>query len=63
MLSALNIVFFTVSALEMRKREPYRKQARSNLSVLLTKVAAWKYDGFIRVSLYTVSLFYVNTLA
>ena len=63
MLSAWNIVFFTVSALEMRKTEPYRKQTRSNLSVLLTKVVAWKYDRFMQVSLYTVSLFYANTLA
>ena len=62
-LSVWSSVLFTVSALEMCDREAYRKQMRSSVSVLLNKVSALEHDRFIQVSLYTVSLFFANTLA
>ena len=46
---------FTVSTLEMREREAYRKQTGSNVFVLLNKVPALEHDQFMQVSLYTVS--------
>ena len=52
-----------VSVLEICDREAYKKQTRSNVSVLLSKVSALKHDQLIQVSLYTVSLFFANTLA
>ena len=51
MLSAWSSVLFTVSALEMREREAYRKQTGSNVSVLLNKVSALEHDRFMQVSL------------
>ena len=51
MLSAWSSVLFTVSALEMREREAYRKQTGSNVPVLLDKVSALKHDQFMQVSL------------
>ena len=42
---------FTVSALEMRQREAYRKHTGSNVSVLLNKVSALEHDRFMWVSL------------
>ena len=62
-LSVWSSVLFTVSALEMREREAYRKQKRSNVSVLPNKVSALEHDQFMQVSLYTVSLFFANSLA
>ena len=51
-----------VSVLEICDREAYKKQTRSNVSVLLSKVSALEHDQLIQVSLYTVSLFFANTL-
>ena len=51
MLSVWSSVLFTVSALEMREREAYRKQTGSNVSVLLNKVSALEHDRFMQVSL------------
>ena len=52
MLSVWSSVLFTVSALEMREREAYRKQTGSNVSVLLLlKVSALEHDRFMDVSL------------
>ena len=53
----------TVSALEMRKSEAYRKQTGSNASPLLSKISALEHDRFIQVSLYTVSWLFANTEA
>ena len=51
-LSVWSSVLFTVSALEMREREAYRKQTGSNVSVLLLlKVSALEHDRFMDVSL------------
>ena len=50
-LSVWKSVLFTVSALEMREREAYRKQTGSNVSVLLNKVSALEHDRFMQVSL------------
>ena len=51
-LSFWSSVLFTVSALEMREREAYRKQTGSNVSVLLLlKVSALEHDRFMDVSL------------
>ena len=60
-LSVWSSVLFTVFTLEMRKREAYRKQMKSNVSVLLNKVSALEHDRFMQVSLYTFSLLFVNT--
>ena len=49
-LSVWKSVLFTVSALEMREREAYRKQTGSNVSVLLNKVSALEHDWFMQVS-------------
>ena len=62
-LSVWSTVLFTVSALDMRERAAYRKQMRSNVSALLSKVSTLEHDQFIQVLLYTVSLFFPNTLA
>ena len=50
-LSVWKSVLFTVSALEMREREAYRKQTGSNVSVLLNKVSTLEHDWFMQVSL------------
>ena len=50
-LSVWSSVLFTVSALEMREREAYRKQRESNVSDLLNKVSSLEHDGFMQVSL------------
>ena len=51
-LSVWSSVLFTVSALEMREREAYRKQTGSDVSVLLLlKVSALEHDRFMDVSL------------
>ena len=42
-------------ALEMREKKAYRKQTRSNVSVLLNKVFALEHYRFKQVSLYTAS--------
>ena len=44
----MSVVIFTVSALELRKREAYRKQTGSNLSVFFNKISgAWPINvGF-----------------
>ena len=60
-LSVWSSVLFTVFALEMRKREAYRKQMKSNVSVLLNKVSTLEHDRFIQVSLYTFSFLFVNS--
>ena len=48
-------------ALEMRKREAYRKKTESNVSVLLNKVSTLEHDRFKQVSLYTASWLFANT--
>ena len=50
-LSVWSSVLFTVSTLEMCEREAYRKQTRSNVSVLLNKVSTLEHDRFMQVSL------------
>ena len=50
-LSVWSSVLFTVSALEMREREAYRKQTESNVPVFLNKVSALELDWFMQVSL------------
>ena len=50
-LSFWSSVLFTVSALEMREREAYRKQTGLNVLVLLNKVSALGHDQFMQVSL------------
>ena len=50
-LSVWSSVLFTVSALEMREREAYRKQTGSNVSLLRNKVSALGHDQFMQVSL------------
>ena len=47
-LSVWSSVLFTVSALEMREREAYRKQTGLNVSVLLNKVSALEHDRLCR---------------
>ena len=41
---------FTVFALDMRKREAYRRQAGSNLSVFLNNIFILEHDWLIQVS-------------
>ena len=53
-LSVWSSVLFTVSALEMRERESYRKQTGSNVSAL-------EHDRSMQVSLYTVTWLFTNT--
>ena len=60
-LSVWSSVLFTVSTLEMCEREAYRKQTRSNVSVLLNKVSALEHDWFMQVSLQTVTWLFANT--
>ena len=50
-LSVWNSLLITVSALEMREREAYRKQTGLNVSVLLNKVSALEHNRFMQVSL------------
>ena len=47
-LSVCSSVLFTVSALEIREKEAYRKQTGSNVSVLLNKFSALQHDRFSR---------------
>ena len=54
---------YVLTALEMRKREVYRKQTISHVSVFLNKVSAVEHDRFMQASLCTVSLLFANTLA
>ena len=53
---------YILTALEMRKREVYRKQAISQVSVILNKASAVEHDRFMQASLCTVSLLFANTL-
>ena len=53
---------YVLTALEMRKREVYRKQTISHVSVFLSKVSAVEHDRFMQASLCTVSLLLANTL-
>ena len=53
-------VLFTVFALEMRKREAYRKQTRSKVSVLLSQISVLEHDRFMQVS-HAVSWIFANT--
>ena len=46
----------------MRKREVYRKQAISQVSVILNKASAVEHDRFMQASLCAVSLLFANTL-
>ena len=62
-LSVWSSDLFAVSTLEIREREAYRKQTKSNAFVLLNKVSALEHDRAMKMSLYTVSLFFANTLA
>ena len=50
-LSVWSSVLFTVSALEMREREAYRKQTGLNVPALPNKVSALGHDQFMQVSL------------
>ena len=52
----LKIVPFTVFALEMRKREAYKKQAGSNVSALLNKVFVLEHEWFMQGSPYWQTL-------
>ena len=54
---------YVLTALEMCKREVYRKQTISHVSVFLNKVSAVEHDRFMQASLCTVSLTFANTLA
>ena len=54
-------VLFTVLPLEMRKREAYRKQTRSKVSVLLNKVSVLEHDRFMQVS-HAVSWIFANSV-
>ena len=54
---------YVLTALEMRKREVYRKQTIAHVSIFLSKVSALEHDRFSQASLYTVSLLFANTLA
>ena len=54
---------YVLTALEMRKREVYREQTISHLSVFLKKVSALENDRFMQASLCTVSLLFANTSA
>ena len=54
---------YDLTALEMRKREVYRKQTTSHVSVFLNKVSTLEHDRFMHASLCTVSLLFANTLA
>ena len=53
---------YVLTALEMRKRKVYRKQAISHVSVFLNKVSAVEHDRFMQASLCTVALLFANTL-
>ena len=53
---------YVLTALEMRKREVYRKQTISHVSVFLNKVSAVEHDRFMQASLCTVALLFANTL-
>ena len=59
-MSVWSSVLFTLFALEMRKREAYRKQTGSNVSVLLDKVSVLEYDRFMQDS-FAVSWVFANT--
>ena len=61
-LSVWSSVLFMVFALKMRKREAYRKQAASNVSVLVNKVSVLEHDPFMQVS-HTVSWMFTNKFA
>ena len=54
---------YVLTALEMRKREVYRKQTISQVSVFLNKVSTTDYEWLMQTSLCTVSLLFANTLA
>ena len=49
--SVRSSVLFTVSTLEMREKEAYKKQTGSNVFVVLNKVSALEHDRFTQVSL------------
>ena len=53
-------ILFTVFTLEMRKREAFKKQTGSNMSVLLYKVSVLEHDRFMQV-LHAVSWIFANT--
>ena len=50
MLSVESSVLFTVSALEIREMETYKKKTYSNVSALLNKVSALEHDRLMLVS-------------
>ena len=54
---------YVLTALEMHKREAYRKQTISHMSVFLNKASALEHSWFMQASLCTVSLLFANTLA
>ena len=54
---------YVLTALEMRKREAYRKGTISHVSVFLNKVSSLEHERFMQASLCTVSLLLANTLA
>ena len=61
MSSVWSSVLLQFFALEMRKREAYRKKTELNVSVLLNKVSTLEHDRFKHVSLYTASWLFANT--
>ena len=52
----------TFISVRVRKREVYRKQTISHLSVILSKVSALEHEQFMQASLCIISLLFVNTL-
>ena len=52
---------YVLTALEMRKREVYRKQTKLHVSAFLNKVSTVEHDQFMQALLCTVSLLFVNT--
>ena len=53
---------YFLTALKMRKREVYRKQTISHVSVFLNKVSAVQYERFMQASLCAVALIFANIL-
>ena len=49
-LSVQSSVLFTVSALEIREMETYKKKTYSNVSALLNKISALEHDRLMLVS-------------
>ena len=53
---------YVLTALGMRKREVYRKQTISHVSVFLNLVSAVEHDRSMQTSLCTVALLFASTL-